>query len=324
MPAEQVNAPVVPRGVRVALLTADPVAGPAGGAERHFQGLHDGLVAIGCEVQWINVAADEPDFSTILKNYERCQVLDLQSFDVVISTKAPTYAIEHPAHVIHLVHTIRAFDDMFDAVFPDPNPELYQQRAKIHALEFGPLARAKARFANGKESADRLYRWRGMTAKVLHPPLLANHFKQGDTGDYFFLPGRLHQWKRLDLIINAVLGSAYPFKLKIAGTGDDLERLQSLAGDDPRIEFLGRVDDEQVIDLYANALAVPFTPLREDFGYITIEAFASAKPVVTCLDAGEPARLVKHGVNGLIAHPNHRPFKRLSSGCTTTVTGRLN
>jgi len=192
---------------------------------------------------------------------------------------------------------------MFDAVFPDPNPELYQQRAKIHALEFGPLARAKARFANGKESADRLYRWRGMTAKVLHPPLLANHFKQGDTGDYFFLPGRLHQWKRLDLIINAVLGSAYPFKLKIAGTGDDLERLQSLAGDDPRIEFLGRVDDEQVIDLYANALAVPFTPLREDFGYITIEAFASAKPVVTCLDAGEPARLVKHGVNGLICAP---------------------
>ncbi|HEY7805003.1 MAG TPA: hypothetical protein VIC30_11305 [Orrella sp.] len=35
-------------GVRVALLTAGPSGGPAGGAERHFQGLHDGLVAIGC------------------------------------------------------------------------------------------------------------------------------------------------------------------------------------------------------------------------------------------------------------------------------------
>ena len=303
MQARQGAVHVMLQGVRVALLTAGPTAGPAGGAEQHFQGLHNGLVAIGCDVQWINVPADEPDFETILKNYEQCRALDLQSFDVVISTKAPTYVIDHPAHVMHLVHTIRAFDDMFDTVFPEPNAVLYEQRARVHALELGPLAGAKARFANGKETADRLYRWRGIGAEVLHPPLLVNHFEQGLSGDYFFLPGRLHPWKRLDLIISAVLGSSYPFQLKIAGTGDDLERLQSLAGDDPRIEFLGRISDEEVIRLYANALAVPFTPFREDFGYVTVEAFASAKPVVTCEDAGEPTRLVKHGVNGLICAP---------------------
>jgi len=156
------------KGVRVALLTAGPTAGPAGGAERHFQGLHDGLVAIGCDVQWINVPADEPDFATILQNYEHCRSLDLQSFDVVISTKAPTYAIEHPAHVMHLVHTIRAFDDMFDTAFPEPNAVLYKQRAQIHAMEFEPLSRVKARFSIGKEISDRLYRWRGMSAEVIH------------------------------------------------------------------------------------------------------------------------------------------------------------
>ncbi|HEY7805004.1 MAG TPA: glycosyltransferase, partial [Orrella sp.] len=179
---------------------------------------------------------------------------------MVISTKAPTYAIKHPAHVLHLVHTVRVFDDMFETAFPVPNAELWQQRATIHALEFEPLSQVKARFANGKESSDRLYRWRGMHAQVLHPPLLKNNFEQGPTGDYFFLPGRLHSWKRVDLIIEAVLGSSYPFKLKIAGTGDDLDRLQKIADNDPRIEFLGRISDEEVITLYANALAVPFTP----------------------------------------------------------------
>ena len=291
-------------GMRVALLTAGPSSGTTGGAERLFEGLHDGLISIGCDVQWIKVPADEPDFTTILSNYRYCQSLDLQSFDVVISTKAPTYIVEHPAHVVYLVHTIRAFDDMFDKVFPEQNLALCQQRSTLHALELKPLAQAKARFAIGKEISDRLYRWRGMDAQVLHPPLQKNEFRQGSFGEYFFVPGRLHIWKRLDLIINAVRQSSYPFHLKIAGEGDDLARLEEVAAGDPRIEFLGRISDEAVLDLYANALAVPFTPVHEDFGYVTLEAFASGKPVITCTDAGEPARLVEHGVNGLVCSPN--------------------
>lgn len=140
--------------VRVALLTAGPSSGSLSGAERHFQGLHDGLVSIGCEVEWINEPADEPDVAATLGNYERCQAIDLDPFDVVISTKAPTYIVKRPAHVVHLMHTIRAFADMFDTVFVEPNLALYQQRTKIHALEFHALANANARFANGKERSD--------------------------------------------------------------------------------------------------------------------------------------------------------------------------
>ena len=296
-------------GKKVALLIAGPSSGPTGGAERFFQGLINGLKSIGCDVQCINVPADEPDFETILKNYHFCQSLVLSEFDVVISTKAPTYAIDHPAHVLYLVHTVRVFDDMFDLQFIKPSVELYEQRAKLHALELAPLSHAKARFSIGKEISDRLYRWRGLSADVIHPPLVTTGFQQGDSGDYFFLPGRLHQWKRVDLIIEAVRRSELPLRLKIAGEGEDLARLEELAGDDERIEFLGRISDERLIELYANALAVPFTPLHEDYGYITLEAFASGKPVVTCSDAGEPTRIVRHGHNGLIADPNPESIK---------------
>jgi glycosyltransferase involved in cell wall biosynthesis len=296
-------------GKRVALLSAGPSGSPSGGAERFFQGLITGLKSIGCDVQCINVTADEPDFETILANFRTCQNLDLAQFDVVISTKAPTYIVEHPAHVLYLVHTVRVFDDMFEAQFIQPSAELRQQRAQLHQLEWGPLSRIKKRFAIGKEVSDRLYRWRGLDATVIHPPLATTGFKQGEFGDYFFLPGRLHEWKRVDLIIEAIRRSDLPLRFKIAGDGDDLARLKKLAAGDSRIEFLGRISDEQLIDLYANALAVPFTPLREDYGYITLEAFSSAKPVITCSDSGEPTRIVRHGENGLICAPSAKSIQ---------------
>jgi len=294
------------KDVRVAVLASGPSSGSVGGAERHFQGLFEGLRAIGCKADLIHIPADEPSFQALLDNHARCAALDLSDFDVVISTKAPTYAVRHPAHVINLIHTVRIFDDMFDDHFLAPTLENFRQRATLHALEFEAILNAKARFANGKETADRLYRWRGLRADVLHPPLLSTAFQHGPPGDYFFLPGRLHRWKRVDLVIKAVRASSYPLKLKIAGVGEDEDELKRLADSDPRIEFLGKVDDDQLVELYAGALAIPFMPLREDFGYITLEAFASGKPVVTCTDSGEPTRLVRHGENGFICRPD--PF----------------
>lgn len=290
--------------LRVAVLAAGPSRGALGGAEQHFQGLLEGLRALGCLAELVYIEADEPNFDAIIENHCRCAALDLSDFDVVISTKAPTYAIRHHAHVMYLIHTVRVFDDMFGSRTTPPTDAEFRQRARLHALELDPMSLAKARFANGQETADRLYRWRGLMADVLHPPLVAKGFHQGPAGDYFFLPGRLHPWKRVDLVIRAVRASSLRIKLKIAGTGDDESRLRRIADEDPRIEFLGRIEDERLVELYAGALAVPFTPLREDFGYITLEAFASGKPVITCVDSGEPTRLVRHGENGFICQPD--------------------
>jgi glycosyltransferase involved in cell wall biosynthesis len=57
-------------------------------------------------------------------------------------------------------------------------------------------------------------------------------------------------------------------------------------------------------DLYANALAVAFVPVREDYGYVTVEAFRSGKPVITCRDSGEAALLVEDGHTGLVVDPD--------------------
>jgi len=69
------------------------------------------------------------------------------------------------------------------------------------------------------------------------------------------------------------------------------------------VEFAGYVDDEKLIDLYGRALAVFFAPVDEDYGYVTLEAFLSSKPVLTCGDSGGSLEFVAHEKNGFVCPP---------------------
>jgi glycosyltransferase involved in cell wall biosynthesis len=75
------------------------------------------------------------------------------------------------------------------------------------------------------------------------------------------------------------------------------------AGISNRISFLGAVSDDELVGLYAGALAVLYPPFDEDFGYVTLEAFLARKPVVTCTDSGGPNEFVRDGVNGFVCPP---------------------
>ena len=113
-----------------------------------------------------------------------------------------------------------------------------------------------------------------------------------------------------NLVIDAVRRSELPIRLKIAGTGEAEAELRLRAANDPRIEFLGRVSDEELNGLYERCLAVPFVPAREDYGYVTLEAFASGKPVVTCSDSGEPVHFVRQAETGLVCDPDSKSLCR--------------
>lgn len=291
------------KGLRVAVLATESAKGEVGGAERFYQGLLGGLLEIGCVAEIIPVIADESSFEQIGNNYQYCRDLDLTRFDAVISTKTPTFAVNHPNHVMYLVHTVRVFDDMFSESFPGNDPVRMAERAILHQWDFEAISKAKAKFTIGHEVSNRLYRWRGIHSEVIHPPLGVNGFRQGQTGNYFFLPGRLHPWKRVDLAIKAVKASKLPMRLVISGIGEAESDLKALAAGDNRIEFVGRLSDEELLAYYADSLAVAFVPKKEDYGYVTLEGFASGKPVITCSDSGEPTYFVKHKETGLICEP---------------------
>lgn len=288
---------------RIAVLAPISSSGVSGGAERLYSGLVKALQAHGCVVELICLSVDETTFDGIKQGYHDFAALDLSAFDLVISTKAPSYAVKHPNHILYLVHTVRVFYDMFDDVFPNANDEINAQQLWIHHEDGQAFSQVKHRFSIGAEVSKRLVEWNGCDAEVLHPPMDIDGLYNAGSGDYFFMPGRLHEWKRVDLAIRAIKYSLLPMKLVISGEGDANLYLRKLADGDARIEFLGRVDDGTLKRLYAGALAVPFLPIREDYGYVTLEAFASGKPVITCADSGEPQAIVEHGVSGLVCLP---------------------
>jgi glycosyltransferase involved in cell wall biosynthesis len=136
---------------------------------------------------------------------------------------------------------------------------------------------------------------------VHHPPRLTGYRCGSD--DYLFTASRLDGAKRIGLLIEAMRHVRSAIPLLIAGTGPDEHRLRELAGDDHRIVFLGFVRDSEMLDYYANALAVPFVPYDEDYGLITIEAMRSGKPVLTVSDSGGPNEFVRNGTTGYSVSP---------------------
>ena len=97
-----------------------------------------------------------------------------------------------------------------------------------------------------------------------------------------------------------------PRRLVIVGEGTQEANLRRLAeglalGD--RVVFEGAATDERLLDLYAGALGVVYTPFDEDYGYVTLEAFLARKPVVTARDSGGTLEFVEDGLNGLVCDP---------------------
>jgi glycosyltransferase involved in cell wall biosynthesis len=275
------------------------------GAERHFVGMVNAFRER-LDTDWIQVRVDESTWEGVLQSYVDCFDRDLSCYDAVISTKTPTFMVQHPHHVCWLLHQIRVFYDRFDDEYGKlparERSEKRKQQQIIRELDDAGFSQLRKIFTNGYETARRLKYYNGFAAEVLHPPVFSHgHYCDGQ--QYFFLPGRLHRWKRVDLAIRAMRYYSGDVPLLIAGTGEDEAYFRELAADDPRIHFLGFVSDEEMLAFYANALAVLFVPKDEDFGYITVEAMLSHKPVIVCTDSGEPARLIENGRSGYIVKP---------------------
>ena len=99
--------------------------------------------------------------------------------------------------------------------------------------------------------------------------------------------------------------AAGDFRLVLAGAGPDEARLRGIAArSGARVDFRGAVSDDELLDLYAGAGVILFTPADEDYGYIALEAFLSGKPVVTCTDSGGPLEFVADGATGRVVAPD--------------------
>jgi glycosyltransferase involved in cell wall biosynthesis len=285
-----------------------------GGAEFHVRALVDELRRQGYEVDLVSVPFKWYPKHEILTHAAAWRLLDLSEsngrpIDLVIATKFPTYFVRHPRKVAWLIHQYRAAYELAGTPYSDfaHTTEDVALRERLVALDTEMLGECRRVFANAETTARRARRFNGIDAAALyHPPRLADRLRRGPIGRDVLSVGRLEAVKRVDLAIRAMAHAPKSVSLNIAGTGSQRAELEALAGSlgvSDRVHFLGEVHDDDLIQLYSQALGVIFPPYDEDYGYVTLEAFLSGKPVITTADAGGPTEFVRDGVNGLVTTP---------------------
>jgi glycosyltransferase involved in cell wall biosynthesis len=232
--------------------------------------------------------------------------------DRVISLRYPSYAVRHPHHVCWLNHTMREYYDLWPRFSATLSPQgLVKERLRrtlIHAADRYLLTRnVDHLFVQSRTIQQRLAMWPSLRSTVLYPPAPDRPYRAEAYGPSFFFVSRLNRLKRADLLIRALAtGEGVGIEAVVSGEGEErapLERLASELGVANRVTFTGRLSDDQMLDRLARCRAVVFPPLQEDYGFVTVEAFASRRAVLTCHDSGGPAELVEDGVNGFVCDP---------------------
>lgn len=352
--------------MRIGIAAPCPKPYVSGGAERLWRGLRDYINnETTHQADIIKLPVGEGTFWELIAGYRDFSALDLTGFDVLISGKYPAWMVDHPCHVIYMVHPCRGLYDgyrgpAFEPALLDGSApwlalreilerregdrsalaELFEVIDALHAQRDsaermvwpGPITREIVRFLDRIAlQPGRIRKYRAISGQLLarpdYFPLGANvvvayppsplQVQEGPSGDYIFSASRLADYKRMDLLVQAMQHVRGPLRLRIAGEGAEFDRLVQLASPDPRIELLGHRTDTEIVALYQNSLAVAFVPYQEDYGYVALEAMAAAKPVVTVHDAGGPTELVRDGVTGLVVEPHPKrvgaAFERLAA-----------
>lgn len=232
--------------------------------------------------------------------------------DLVIPTKFPSYLVRHPVKVTWLFHQHREVYDLYGTPYCSftDDPEEQEIRQAIVRMDNKTLRESRRIFTISKNVSSRLERFNGIASEPLYPPPhYAGRYRQGEFGDYALYAGRLETLKRCELLVESFRYVDSGARLVVAGRGPQLENLERQAerlGLSSRVVFAGFVPEEELLDLYAGAFTVLYAPVDEDYGYVTVEAFLSGKPVVTCKDSGGTLEFIEDAVSGFVVDPDPR------------------
>lgn len=153
--------------------------------------------------------------------------------------------------------------------------------------------------ANSQTVQHRIMKYYSRESQVIYPPVdVDNFYISTKPKKYYLAGGRLVPYKKIDLVIKAFSRLGIP--LKIFGAGPEMKYLKALAHNKgparAKIEFLGKVSDEEKKHLYADCLAY-INPQDEDFGITAVEAMSSGRPVIA-YKAGGALETVVDGLTG--------------------------
>lgn len=171
----------------------------------------------------------------------------------------------------------------------------------LRLIDFKLAGQPTVMIANSRTTAARIKKFYRRDSRIIYPPVmlppLPATFKKPDKqAPYYLYVNRLQFAKHPELALQACL--QLKRHLKIVGVGSLLPQLKQLAAGRPEIEFLGQVDDDRLVQLYAGARALLYPVVDEDLGLVPLEAMSLGTPVIAHRSGG-PLETIKPNVGGL-------------------------
>ncbi len=141
---------------------------------------------------------------------------------------------------------------------------------------------------NSKAVQKRVRKYYLRPSIVINPPYFLWHsqkkqvYKTKGAKKYYLFVSRLVGQKGVELVVKAA--NIYNFPLTVVGSGYLLPRLKRMALGN--VNFVGRVSDKILDQLYFGAKALLWAARDEDFGIVPVEAIAHKVPVIAYRQGG--------------------------------------
>ena len=252
------------------------------------------------ELQRLGIGQD--GFRTMLPLFpgavERLPLADHEL--VVSSSSAFAHGVKAAPDALHVCYCHTPFryawyerDTALAEVPAAVRPLLSRELARIRRWDLQAAENVTHYIANSRRVQERIARIYGRESVVIHPPVDVDRFSVGEPGDSFLIVTELVSHKRVDVALEAARRAGC--KVKVVGTGPELGRLRE---NFPNAEFLGRVSDAELTELYSEARAF-LVPNVEEFGIAAVEAQAAGRPVLA-VAAGGVLETVREGETGIL------------------------
>jgi glycosyltransferase involved in cell wall biosynthesis len=169
-------------------------------------------------------------------------------------------------------------------------------RGYLRRTDLAASRRPDAFAANSTAVRDRIRRFYGREATVIHPPVDVAELDvrtAKETGQFLWVQ-RLVPYKQPELVLEAFRD--LPYRLTMVGVGPLEARLRARLP--PNVELRGWVPRQELVELYGRACGFIHVA-EEDFGIAMVEALAAGVPVIG-LDAGGARDIVRPGIDGVL------------------------